>query len=148
MIQRKQSIFLLIVVINAIVGFILPFLELRSELTHIPLTILPWQANHHQSTYIYVPFIINTLILLLALFTIFKYNNRVLQFKLANLVVLLCVFLMGSFFLYPGSEIPADHTVKYKISAFLPILGAVFSYLAAFYIKKDEQLVRSADRIR
>lgn len=148
MIQRKQSIFLLIVVINAIVGFILPFLELRSELTHIPLTILPWQANHHQSTYIYVPFIINVFILLLSIFTIFKYNNRVFQFKLANLVMLLCVFLMGSFFLYPSSEIPANITVKYKLSAFLPILGAVFSYLAAYYIKKDEQLVRSADRIR
>jgi TRAP-type uncharacterized transport system fused permease subunit len=148
MIQRKQSIFLLVVVINAVVGFMLPILELRSELTHIPLTIIPWQANYNQSTYIYIPFIINIFIILLTLFTIFKYTNRVIQHKLANLLVLLCVFLMGSFFLYPSSEIPANITVNYKLSAFLPIISAIFAYLAAHYIKKDEQLVRSADRIR
>ena len=36
----------------------------------------------------------------------------------------------------------------YKIGFFLPIIALIFNVLANFYIKKDEDLVRSADRIR
>jgi hypothetical protein len=148
MIQRKQSLFLLIVALNAVVIFLMPFQELCSDVMHVPITIIPWQVNFQQSTYIYVPFLINLLALIISIFTIFKFKNRVMQYKLANLIILLNVFLIGSYFLYPSSEIPANHYIKYKVAAFYPIFGAIFAYLAAHFIKKDEQLVRSADRIR
>ena len=36
----------------------------------------------------------------------------------------------------------------YKIGTALPILGVIFNLLASRTIKKDEELVRSANRIR
>ena len=82
----------------------------------------------------------------LSIFTIIKFKNRVLQYKLANVLMLLNSVLLATFFLahfYNGRGV-----VSFYIGAFLPIIGIACSFLAAHFIKKDEQLVRSADRIR
>ncbi len=75
------------------------------------------------------------------------YKNRVLQYKLANLLVVFNVFMTGLFFLLNYINVPAEN-VSFAIGAFLPLISAGFAFLAAHFIKKDEQLVRSADRIR
>jgi hypothetical protein len=46
--------------------------------------------------------------------------------------------------LVPGVELP----IKYQAGAWMSVLLIVFTFLANRYIKKDEDLVRSADRIR
>lgn len=148
MIQRKQTLFLLIVALNAIVVFILPFQDVTTSELTIPLNILPWQKDVNLNSYIYIPFILNCLISLISLFTIFKFKNRVLQYKLANACMLLNVFLMGSYFLFNYLIISPDQKINYHLTAFYPVFGIIFAYLAALFIKKDEQLVRSADRIR
>lgn len=96
---------------------------------------------------IYVPFILDILVILLSVITIFQFKNRVLQYKLANLTLLCNVFVTGLFFLlnfFKGN--PGD--VHFTFGAFLPLIGGLFAFLAGHFIKKDEQLVRSADRIR
>jgi hypothetical protein len=58
------------------------------------------------------------------------------------------MFLIGLFFLLSFIKVGQPGTISYSFGSFLPIISAVFAFLAAHFIKKDEQLVRNADRIR
>ena len=69
--------------------------------------------------------------------------------SLHNLVLdLLNVFIIGLFFLLSYIKKDVIGEIHYTFGAFLPILSMVFAFLAAHFIKKDEQLVRNSDRIR
>jgi len=89
---------------------------------------------------------------LISLFTIFQYKNRSFQVKLTNIGVLLCIALiMAIFFLYiPMIEkkinIVPDYSKAFGI--YLPLVTMVFMVMANRAIKRDEKLVRSADRLR
>lgn len=148
MIQRKQTLFLLAVCIIAIVQFFLPFQKLTSAESVWPICLMPGCSPDVIGSNIYIPIILNSLILVLSITTIFLYKNRKLQFKLANLLVLFNMFLIGLFFLLSFIKGDQAGTISYSFGAFLPIVSAVFAFLAAHFIKKDEQLVRNADRIR
>ena len=102
---------------------------------------------------IFLPLIIVAIgIGLLALFTISQFKNRSFQIKLTNVGVLSSVALiMGIFFLYiPMIEkkinIIPDYSKAFGI--YLPLLALVFMVLANRAIKRDDKLVRSADRLR
>lgn len=149
MIQRKQTLFLLVVAIVAIVMFFAPFIIVTAEDGTISkLCLLPGCNPEIMNTGAYAPFTLNLLSLILSVVTIFLYKNRVLQYKLANLVALLNVFIIGLFFLLSYIKDGVSGTISYSFGAFLPILSIICAFLAAHFIKKDEQLVRSADRIR
>ena len=148
MIQRKQSLFLLASAIIAIVMFFAPFMTLTTSGELYKLCLLPGCNPTIINTGAYAPFTLNLLAFILSIATIFLYKNRVLQYKLANLVALLHVFVMGLFFLLSYIKDGVTGTVSYSFGAFLPIVSIVCAFLAAHFIKKDEQLVRNADRIR
>ena len=97
---------------------------------------------------IYAPMILNILVLILSISTVFLYKNRVLQYKLTNLLALFNIFIVGLFFLLSYIKDTIQGTILFEFGAFLPIISAIFAFLAAHFIKKDEQLVRNADRIR
>ena len=92
--------------------------------------------------------IINLLVPALSLFTILKFTNRNLQFKLANLIALLNLILISLFFLLDFIKSSVAGSISYKFGLALPIISGILAYLAAHFIKKDEQLVRNSDRIR
>lgn len=152
MIQRKQTLFLLAVAIISVLMFFIPFQSYPHTGFDWIWTLMPFLSPSAANSNIMFPIILNIIVILLSLFTIFKFKNRPLQYKLSNLLILLNVFIIGLFFLLPFVDITHTNNVApkitYKIGAFLPILGAGFAFLAAHFIKKDEQLVRSADRIR
>jgi len=148
MIQRKQTLFLLAVAVVAIVMFFAPFITLEAEGVKSLLCLLPGCNPEILSTSVYAPFSLNVLALILSIATIFLYKNRVLQYKLANLLALLNVFIIGLFFLLSYINEGVGGTISYSFGAFLPILSIICAFLAAHFIKKDEQLVRNADRIR
>jgi hypothetical protein len=148
MIQRKQTLFLLAVCIIAIVQFFLPFQKITSAESVWPICLMPGCSPDVVCTNIYIPMLLNGLILILSITTIFLYKNRKLQFKLTNLLVLFNMFLIGLFFLLSFIKSGQPGTINYSFGSFLPIISAVFAFLAAHFIKKDEQLVRNADRIR
>jgi hypothetical protein len=148
MIQRKQSIFLLMVLIIAMIQFFLPFQTLISSEKTWFVCLLPGCSSDVIGTIIYVPMIFNLLIVILTVVTIFIYKNRVFQYKLANLSVLFNLFMIGFFFLLSFANDGFVGSVNYQFGAFLPAFSAIFAFFAAHFIKKDELLVRSADRIR
>jgi len=148
MIQRKQTIFLLLVSLRAIAQFFIPIQTLTFEDKSWQICLMPGCSADVMGNNIYVAMILNIIILILSTSIIFLYKNRILQYKLANLLMVFNVFLVGLFFIFSFIKIGTPGIISYQSGAFLPLLSAVFAYLAAYYIKKDEQLVRSADRIR
>lgn len=84
-------------------------------------------------------------------FTIFKFKNRKLQVTLCMLNLLIISGVIGCFFLAisKGQELlGAEKTEGFKIAFFLPIVALITTFLASNFIKKDEKLVRSMDRLR
>lgn len=84
----------------------------------------------------------------LSLVTIFKYKNRKSQFMLGRLNIILNFILLG-FFVYQSLNVSGETNVSEKgIGMLLPIISIVFLALANKAIKKDEDLVKSVDRLR
>lgn len=84
----------------------------------------------------------------LSLISIFNYKNRKFQFVLGRLNIILNFILLG-LFLYLLLMAPGESEVSEKgVGIFIPILTIVFLVLANKAIKKDEDLVKSVDRLR
>ncbi|MCH7523905.1 MAG: DUF4293 domain-containing protein [Bacteroidetes bacterium] len=84
----------------------------------------------------------------LAFIAIFKYKNRQTQFVLGRLNIILNFILLG-LFVYRSLNLSGETYVSEKgIGMLLPIFSIVFLVLANKAIKKDEDLVKSVDRLR
>lgn len=131
MIQRIQTIYLLIASIAfALLSFKIPFWSLNDEFMY---------AQNDNKLYL----------LLITLFVfsiigIFLFKKRTVQMKLLRLSILIeFVVLVRLFLTYKELNTPPDAKVFFLLmSAFVALL------LAYRGVKKDEDLVRSVDRIR
>jgi hypothetical protein len=85
---------------------------------------------------------------LLSLISIFSYKNRKSQFVLGRFNIILNFILLGVF-VYQSLNLSGETTVSEKgIGLLLPIFSIVFLALANKAIKRDEDLVKSVDRLR
>ena len=85
---------------------------------------------------------------LLSIVTIFLFNNRKLQFVLGRLNILTNLFLLGVL-VYLSLTLSGEAAVSEKgIGMFLPVIIIVLLVIANKAIKKDEDLVKSVDRLR
>jgi hypothetical protein len=84
----------------------------------------------------------------LSLVTIFLFKNRKLQFVLGRINILLNFILLG-LFVYWSLNVSGETQVSEKgIGMLIPVISIVFLVLANKAIKKDEDLVKSVDRLR
>lgn len=84
----------------------------------------------------------------LALVSIFGYKKRQNQFAMNRLNIISNVILLG-LFVYRSLNLSGETQVSEKgIGMFLPIVSIVLLVLANKAIKKDEDLVKSVDRLR
>jgi len=85
---------------------------------------------------------------LLAMLGIFMFKNRQSQFVVGRLNIILNFILLG-LFVYRSLNLSGEADVSEKgIGILLPIFSIVFLVLANKAIKKDEDLVKSVDRLR
>ena len=85
---------------------------------------------------------------ILSLITIFLFNDRKLQFVIGRIIILINLFLLG-LLIYLSLTLSGETLVSEKgIGMFLPILAILLVVLANKAIKKDEDLVKSVDRLR
>lgn len=92
-------------------------------------------------------FVVMVLAELVTLFAIMGYKNRRRQMKLCWLAVLLeLLWLIG----YAGKFFTVDEGVTPRVclAASFPVIAIILTVMARFAIKKDDDLVRSADRLR
>lgn len=141
MIQRIQSIWLLIVALAAFATYTLTlYIGKLPDGTSRPFLLA--------QSLLLVTIIIALGIL--AIICIFLYKNRKLQFRLSVLGV---IFSIGFLFLeyLKVEEFIAENKVltgSYQLGALLPVVMIIFFILAARGIYKDEKLVKSLDRLR
>jgi succinate-acetate transporter protein len=84
----------------------------------------------------------------LGLLGIVLYKNRQNQFVVNRLNMILNLFLLG-FFVYRSLNLSGETIVSEKgIGMLIPVFSIVFLVLANRAIKKDEDLVKSVDRLR
>ena len=85
----------------------------------------------------------------MALIAIFLFKNRPLQRRIALLSLFLTVFGTGvAIFLFFQNQTENTATVREGFGLGMPVLTSLFTLLAQRSIRKDERLVRSADRLR
>lgn len=155
MIQRVQSIYLLLAVILSVLfmtGNILTGSNpdgRRAELTFSGQKIIP-ADNSTAETQKIIPFtVLSALVPAIALITIFMYKRRKAQLKAAILAVCLEILLVGSGICY-YFILFRDFSVKVVpgFRAVIPFVSILFILLAIRGIRKDENLVKSYDRLR
>jgi len=136
MIQRIQTIYLLLVALFMIALFVWfpQFSTLEGEVILQKMDLL-----------VIIPIFASVL---LAIISIFKYNNRQTQFVLNRLNSLVIFILLGVFVYVPLSISGETQVSEKGIGLFFPIISIVFLVLANKAIKKDERLVKSVDRLR
>jgi len=88
---------------------------------------------------------------LVMLFSITRYKNRMTQVKLNALFSLItAATLVGSYLYISKANQLFDPQVQgtFLVGFYLPIVAMLNNFIANRFIRKDEKLVRSADRIR
>lgn len=144
MIQRIQSVYLLLV---AVMSLCLTFV------------LSLWKSNEKEM-YVFDLFSVNETLLKLvpvlfilsgvfALVSLVMFKNRKLQFLLNRLTVLINLILLGVL-LYYLLSVPGEFSkISEKgIGVFLPIVNVFLLVFANRSIQKDENLVKSVDRLR
>lgn len=155
MIQRIQSIYLFVSSILVLLWYFIPLAEILTNESVFKFIIYGIK-NPEDNSWLYHTVIISiiaAIALISTIATIFLYKNRKQQIKAAQFLLLLFTALIASVFLLidtAKSTIPAgsEIIVNYKISITFPLIALVLIYMAIKAIKKDEELVRSADRLR
>lgn len=158
MIQRIQTVYLTLAFVAIALLFAFPLAQFFSETGAYVFSVnglknmVPGDANAFNPI-IFLPLIIVVVgLAFLLLFTIFQYKNRSFQVKLTSIGVLAAIALiMGIFFLYiPMIEKKINIIPDYRkaFGIYLPLVALVFLVMANRAIKRDDKLVRSADRLR
>ena len=134
MLQRIQTIYLLFVFLVQLAGFI--FLPQRLLYSGVSVEVNQF----------YILLIPNLLLIFFPFWNIFQFRNRKRQFLL-NRVLLLITFgvLFNQCIGYFNSDTNETHQLLFSV---VTILTIIFISLANKAIKRDEDLIRSADRLR
>lgn len=143
MIQRIQSIFLLLAAVALLGLFGLPFASTAEPVAASAL-FADQKYNILDHTALSAIFIAAAVISLLS---IFLFNNRKLQMRLSLLSILGALAglaVAGVLF----SQDAAGQTAQLGLGFGLPVVSIILIYLAYRNIKKDETLVKSMDRLR
>jgi hypothetical protein len=137
MLQRIQTIYLILAfVVTGVLPFIIPLWKMSDGKEYL------FMQNQ-----VYV--ILLGLSTTLTLLSIISYKKRQNQFVIGRLNIILNLILLG-LFVYRSLNLSGETlAVSEKgIGMFLPIVAIVLLVLANKAIKKDEDLVKSVDRLR
>jgi hypothetical protein len=144
MIQRIQSVYLFLAALLS--GIVIFFASL-------------WVDNNNEAFFAVDAFKSSNVLLkiaallfflsaLVSLYTIFKFKNRQLQFVLGRINILTNFILLG-ILVYFSQNLSGETVVSMKgIGLLIPVFTIALVALANKAIKKDEELVKSVDRLR
>ena len=155
MLQRIQTLYLLAIVILS--GFVIfsPIADLINKADNLiylvdfnGISLIKSTGNIIESAVGGLTSV-SSVVLILALITIFSYKNRVKQIRLTviNMFFMISFYFFLLLYLWPACvRLNADWHLR--IATVLPLLNLILSYLAIGAIGKDEKLVKSIDRLR
>ncbi|MBC8005280.1 MAG: DUF4293 domain-containing protein [Verrucomicrobia bacterium] len=147
MIQRIQTVYLIISAILLGLLFLIPFAEIAKEGM---VYLFDFRGITLDGSLRENGFSISILIgIIIALHgvAILSFKNRIRQIRLLVLSILLMLGLFGMFFFFTYYSFD-NAQISFKISIVFPVVAMILDYLAIRAIGKDEALIRSIDRIR
>jgi hypothetical protein len=147
MIQRIQTLYLLLAAILTSLLLALPFAEIAKDGAIYLFSSGGISLDGAVKQGTIAVLILILLIIGLHLFAIFSFKNRILQKKivLVGMISLLGIFgliFYYSYFSFSGAKI------SFQTAFIFPLISIILDYLAIRGINKDEALIRSIDRIR
>jgi hypothetical protein len=157
MIQRIQSVFLLLLALAMLSVLALPIWHKADALANQELTMT---AFGFEPKGLQLPAGIGPVWLIgalaaaaavVAIFEIFQFRNRAKQLLLGAVNLLLITATLGAAFYFSNK---GEQLVNLKLEGqflagfYLPTLALLLNLLANRFIRRDEQLVRSMDRLR
>lgn len=150
MIQRKQTIFLLLAAIFGILALCMQLATVSHEGLTVYRVFSLWAIGQSgASTFIPCPlFILMLLSATLSVFTIFIYKRRPLQARLCMVNIFIMVLWYISMAVVSKQLAPDAMNFHLEIASAFPAVAAILLMMARKGIIADEKLVRSADRIR
>ena len=136
MIQRIQTVYLFLAF--AATGILMLFVPLWTTAAGKPFFFMQDQVYT----------VLLGLTTMLSIISIISFKKRQNQFVLNRLNIILNLILLG-LFVYRSLNLSGEAEVSEKgIGMFMPIVAIVLLVLANKAIKKDEDLVKSVDRLR
>ena len=147
MIQRKQSVFMLIAVVAVSLTFFFPYAQVGDiYLRHNGAFLADGSKADISHLYFQLSFLAAGM---LTLRSIFLFKNRRSQATWLRMTFIFLALGLGlmSWFLLSATEI-GHGSIQPGVSLFMPIAAFLCNVLALRAILKDEELVQSVSRIR
>ncbi|MGI6242458.1 MAG: DUF4293 domain-containing protein [Prevotella sp.] len=149
MIQRKQTIFLLLALLALIVCLCLPIGKIEPKGMGVMtiwynLGLFTDGAVRPQP----MPFVDLVVTGILSFIAIFMYKRRKVQARLCTVSMVLCLAWYVYYAFCVFNEFQTGGTFHVAFAACLPLVAFILLYLARRGVIADEKLVRSMNRIR
>ena len=152
MIQRIQTLYLLIVTVLMAVTVFLPFLTLSADdLTSVDLSFRGFTVDGWNWTVATGCLSVMTaLIALLSLGDIFLFTNRALQVRICifNMLLMVGWYALLAVVVWFEMQNTSYTHLHLHIACCFPLVSIILTYLAMRGILKDDALVKSLDRLR
>jgi hypothetical protein len=155
MIQRIQTLYLILITILSVIflnGHIIKFAEGPQNVLYIGSEGISIMNNTGGSETVWIlllPASLVILISLISLVSIFFFRKRKIQIKMAAaIIILVCLLMLASAYYYISVAKEYSGGIKPGINVIILPVMLLVSYLAYRGIKKDEDLVKSYDRLR
>ena len=156
MLQRIQTIFLFLAAIFMGLFLLFPiWVYENTEIHRLHAYGLFSQNNGGEGMIHFWPYssagALGLAVVLVSLISIFSYRKRTIQMKLGalNSLLLAAALVTAVWF---ATDVRNDLTIDgpgvFGMSLFFPVLAMICNFLANRFIRKDEDLVRSMDRLR
>ena len=157
MIQRIQSVFLLLLALAMLSVLALPLWHKVDGLTGQGLTMSAFRFEAVGKSLalptgpVWMIGMLAAASAAVALFEIFQFRNRTKQLLLGSVNLLLITATLGAAFYFSNQ---GEQALNMKLEGrflagfYLPTMALLLNLLANRFIRRDEQLVRSADRLR
>ena len=145
MIQRKQTIFLFLAAIIFGAMFMVPFAVSNQPSVQF-LSDGVFNILDHP-----VLLVLTLGGILMSLYAIFLFRKRKAQLRLGYIIIIIAILLpLSAFILFTRTSAEADASVMIEdqFGLYLPAAAILFVVLANYFIRKDERLVKSMDRLR
>ncbi|MDH6304466.1 magnesium-transporting ATPase (P-type) [Parabacteroides sp. PF5-5] len=153
MLQRIQTVYLLIITVLTVIMLFMPLAVLQTGEKFYSFDVFGVNLMGTESELVYPTwglFVLTALIAVLALLTIFLYKKRMLQIRVCifNAILMLGFYGFFAYLIFIMKQQLGDLSVNVKIALAFPIINLILNYLAIRNIGADEMLVRSLDRLR
>ncbi|PLX22824.1 MAG: hypothetical protein C0599_05635 [Salinivirgaceae bacterium] len=152
MLQRIQTVYLFVAFLISFALYIWPIAVFRTLDDKVILYVKGMHNAAGDNIASYYPYLIlSGIISFLILFQVFNFKKRIRQMQTGKVIIILNLlwYVMGGVYVFNYFKtFEVFSQGRPLIAVFVPLLIILFIYLANKNIKKDEDLVKSVDRIR